>query len=277
MRRTSLTKTLQNPEAVKSLFDFEPDFDRLGVDYLKVLSGPCAAEVEEALHELVRFSDGSVFRISSNGGALVPAMDAKSAFVPEDLQANEIPMFEGRRFIDADRYLSVRTGAGEEERYVGLWSDGKRWTVATFATTPGGGGEVRCLLFHSNVPLRGLTFFPAPDTPAGQLWTVQEGPSGEVRVVTIGWRHESVNMDGTAPNPCDTSLSGNRNSSGAGAKKTSEEAARERAANDIARALMEAAGMTPPPAPPGGYSTKEPLRFFVPGEEDDSRGTAAPD
>lgn len=180
-----------NRESVESTLAYAPGaMERLEVDVVSTLAGPCAATAMEAVQDLVRLADGSIYRVEQNGEAVLLAQQPTSLFEAADLNRIIIPALPGARFIDADNYMAERTDAGLEYRYLGLWRDGKRWTVATFTTADARQGRKPRPLFHSRLPLRGITFFPSVDTPAGQIGTVQEGPAGEVRIIGILWRHE---------------------------------------------------------------------------------------
>lgn len=172
----------------------------LRIDTGYALSGSCATLVDEAEQGLVRLRRGSVYMFNNDGDRIEPWPTGRGAFDAEGLKPKETPRIPGMRFIDADNYQMAPTRAGQERRYVGLWAGKGRWTVAAFAVSPTGRGEVRCLLMHSKLPLRGLTFFPSPDQPSGGIWLVQEAPGRQIRTIAVGWRHAGVTKEGaTAP------------------------------------------------------------------------------
>jgi hypothetical protein len=181
--------SLRMAEADQSLvrptlaFEARDDFGDLAV---RRLSGPCAPAVEDMLIELVRLADDRVFRITPAG--LVPAPEALSAFEAERLEPGQIPQVPNMRFVDADDYIQ------SEGRFVGIWTDGSTWMVGSFRTSAGG-SRVRPLL-RSRMPLRSVTFFPSPDTPAGQLWLVQDAGRNELSVITVDWMHERAGLLG---------------------------------------------------------------------------------
>ena len=164
-------------------FEVPDDFGDLSV---RRLSGPCAPAVEDMLMELVRLADGRVFRITPAG--LVPAPEARGAFEAKLLDRGRFPQVPNMRFVDADDYIE------SEGRYVGVWTDGSTWLVGSFRLSPAS-TQIRPL-FRSTVPLKSVSFFPSIDTPSGQLWLVQEGKPGDVRVITVGWTHERVGLPG---------------------------------------------------------------------------------
>jgi hypothetical protein len=164
-------------------FETPEDFGDLSV---RKLSGPCAPAVEDMMIELVRLVDGRVFRITPAG--LVPAPEAREAFEAKLLDRRRIPQVPNMRFVDADDYIE------SEGRYVGVWTDSSTWLVGSFRVSPAS-TQVRPL-FRSTVPLKSVSFFPSIDTPSGQLWLVQEGKPGDVRVITVGWTHERVGLPG---------------------------------------------------------------------------------
>jgi hypothetical protein len=156
---------------------------RPNITYVGILSGVCAPVVREALLDLVRLANGTVYRITQGGDVVVPPPQSLTAFEVNGLSESEVPPFRKGRFLDADDYMA------EEGRYLGLWADRGRWTVAVFSIR--GGREVRPL-FHSRLPLRSVAFFPNLDTPGGQIWIVQEHPDGSVRRIALQWRHEDA-------------------------------------------------------------------------------------
>lgn len=76
--------------------------------------------------------------------------------------------------------------------YVGLWRDDRRSAVRAFSSLPDGGFTAPVPVLTSSLPLRSVTYFPAPDTPSGRLGLVQEGPRGETRLISLDWSHPGL-------------------------------------------------------------------------------------
>lgn len=186
--RQSLVALNGKAESVRPSISYEDAMsERLRIEYVKTLTGSCASAVDEALMDVVRLPDGRVYRVGNEGAEELPTRSPSFADV-KGLTKDKAPRLRGAPLLAWDDYMSD-SGAGEH-RFVGLWNDGGRWTVATFTTRNVRDGGKPRELFHSSLPLRSLVFFPSVDTPAGQIWIVQEGPAKEVRVIAVHWRHE---------------------------------------------------------------------------------------
>ena len=153
---------------------------------LTILTGSCAAFVRGANSGVVGLASGHFYRVIPN---VSPVPEDGIIFRKPDLEASQIPAISDAQFLDADRVESRRSGNKLARRYVGLWKQGDSWLIGEFTVPELGGkaGPVR-LLLRSTLPIRSITFFPAPDTPAGNLTLVQEGRES-IRVIDFLWKH----------------------------------------------------------------------------------------
>lgn len=197
-----LKRRALQPGVVEPSLEFvEGPPHHMRVAYVNLVEGTCARLVAEAQQNVIRLRDGSTFMLNDDGMGAVSWPQARGAFGIDDLDMRNVPLLEGQRFLGGDDYLTVPTALGREQRYIGLWGGKRRWTVAAFAVSPAGVGEIRCVLLHSKLPVRGVTFFPSPDQPSGGIWLVQEGPGQQIRTIAVSWRHAGVSASG--PNgPC---------------------------------------------------------------------------
>ena len=152
-----------------------------------ILSGRCTPLVQAALLDKIGFSNGNVYQIEPEG--IVPWQSLMPVFEQPKLDESAIPEFPNAQFVQADDVGWHRTETGLAKRYVGLWRQAGSWLVADFKVLEGGKTIDVQPLLSSSLPLRSVSFFPAPDTPSGSLWLVQEEPSGNVRLIRLGWRH----------------------------------------------------------------------------------------
>lgn len=180
--------TVQTPaQAVEPtltyLQDFEQDVYGLQLGRAFTLSGKCAPLVEAALmvNNIIGLSNGDVYQITTSGIAPWPLAYSRM-FQRADLSQSEIPDIPNAQFVHA-----VRVERGE--RYVGLWKQKGDGLIVDF-TVPAGSGQAADIrpLLRSSLPLRSVSYFPAPDTRSGGLYLVQETPSG-VRVIAFNWWH----------------------------------------------------------------------------------------
>jgi hypothetical protein len=163
--------------------------ERLGDPKVVVLSGKCADLVGGANLGTLGLTNGAFLKLEPRIG---PTPEDRTIFRPSAVSAAQAPAIVGATFLDADRIQSRLEGDVLMRRYVGLWKEPDGWLVAEFTRSDKSGEstEVRQLL-RSSLPIRGLTFFPAPDTPTGTLTLVQDGP-GVVRVLSFLWAHGAL-------------------------------------------------------------------------------------
>lgn len=151
------------------------------------LSGRCTPFVQAAKMGLIGFSNGDVYQIKPDG--IVPWQPLGPLFERPKLNESQIPSFPNAQFLQAVDIGYVGTKMGLAKRYVGLWKQAGNWLIADFKVLEGGSIIQVQPLMRSSLPLRSVSFFPAPDAPAGSLFLVQEEPSGNVRLIRLGWRH----------------------------------------------------------------------------------------
>jgi hypothetical protein len=188
-------------EKASPLLELSQRPPRLRVSFMRILQGECAGSVVNAMHDLVVVKGGNTYRLGRQTGSvrearMIAAPEASKAFFPEGLDLGEVPTVLDSQFLGADDYMSVTTARGVEHRYIGLWSDGKMWTVRSFSV----GAEPSKrqppkLLLTARTPIRGIAFFPSVDTNSGQIWLVQQDSAGATVNLAIQWSHDSPRDD----------------------------------------------------------------------------------
>ena len=187
-----LTETPLGREVVLSSLNFVPNQRlNLKVQYAYNFEGRCAASVKEYVSGIVRLFDGSVYHVTKKGKGVESWLKGRTAFDAEGLEPAQVPSIRGMRLLDADNYEYYRVGSVLRTRYVGLWTNGRRWTVASFSPPSTGGKPVPpSPVFHSTLPLRSVTYFPGIHGGAGLLWVVQVTATGTVRTIGLNWIHD---------------------------------------------------------------------------------------
>lgn len=154
-----------------------------------VLRGACAKLVDAYMMGTVLFENGLsvttqgyAARISNgeNGERLLRAHR-----VIKPGQAH--PTYPGHKFV-----MATNLGFPDAKRrtFVGIWRGREGDVVASFSRQ-GDSFSVPRPLLRSPLPVRSVTYFPAPDTPAGTLGLVQEDRSG-VTLYHLQWYHADL-------------------------------------------------------------------------------------
>jgi hypothetical protein len=160
---------------------FEPEVYSLDRASATMLSGPCASSVTAMVLDKVGLSDGKVYQANLGGIAPWPVAYS-SMFNRANLDKSQLPDIPNAQFVHAV--------AVEGRRYAGLWKQKDGSLIVDFKVPEAGGRaiDVRPLL-RSRLPLRSVSYFPAPDTRSGGLYLVQEAAPGQVRVIRFSWWH----------------------------------------------------------------------------------------
>lgn len=150
------------------------------------LEGACAAFVVGYKMGQAVLRTGEGFEIRDHK---ITPNDRAEAARPSVVFARLAPDLGGAQLIAVDRVGYRRDGARLIADYVGLWQDPHGWMVASFFKAEGeDAGDARIVL-QSKEPLLGLSYFPAPDTPAGRLTVIQQLSDDKVRVIGFDWFH----------------------------------------------------------------------------------------
>ncbi len=165
----------------------EPDDLRIP-DVVTALTGVCARSVKASIMGHILSDDGAVYAIK--GRTLVPVTDRGGLFKRPSVATAELPLVQNARFVNLASVGYHRTAGGLAKRYVGLWEGGGNWLITDFSVPDGGGKSIRTrTLLSSSLPLRSVAYFPAPDTPSGSLFLVQEASPSEIRLIRLEWDH----------------------------------------------------------------------------------------
>lgn len=149
------------------------------------ISGPCARSVKAFLVSTATLESGEGFDFDPQGA--VSPREAASQLEPAVLAASA-PAGHGQ-FVMATRVDGRNDPQGVLTNYLGLWRKGNQWTVASFSQRGKDNvGAVKPLL-TSTVPVKSITYFPAPDTRSGQIsLTLQETPR-TTNLLGFSWYH----------------------------------------------------------------------------------------
>lgn len=157
---------------------------KIEVAYVYSVSGPCAPLIDGLIHTQVKLRTGTVVDLSYGGASIRP--DDSNAFAHRT-PPSVVPIVAGAAFVDAALFEQRNSPVGRKERYLGVWHQGGGALIATFEVVEGRASKPMPVL-RSRVPVRGIGFFPSPDTPSGGIGLVQD-TSPTVRLVTLEWNH----------------------------------------------------------------------------------------
>lgn len=155
--------------------------------YIALLQGPCAQAVQGFRVSQIGFGDDAVFDIGQDDQL---ARSTRARGLRRDggvLLLASHPEIAGARFIMADH---VDGSAGNHALEIGLWQTGADHIVAAYLRRDEG-FSVPMELIRAAHPLRSVTYFPAPDTNAGQLGLLEDMGAG-MAVVSVYWNHAAL-------------------------------------------------------------------------------------
>ncbi|SFG37585.1 hypothetical protein SAMN05518801_12055 [Novosphingobium sp. CF614] len=164
--------------------------DALTVLATQAVSGACAPALKAVVSDNMLFADGRIIGGDAVRGTV--ALRSGVSFAGSMLAASDPhPQGGPGRFVMAYRVGYRRIDGQLITNYVGLWRTSSESQVRYFSTKSGGGFTTPRPLLTSSVPLRSVTYFPAPDTPSGTIKLVQAG-SGTTRVIVLRWSHPGI-------------------------------------------------------------------------------------
>jgi len=153
------------------------------------LTGACANDVSgyNLGEAVLATGEGFTFSLSYE---IKSSEIAKKVTMPDAVkEAPEI--FDGGRFVMATKVQAVRISDDLYFDYLGLWSSSGTSVVASFRTSEKGGATMPRVLFRSSAPIKSISFFPSPDSPAGTISLAQIVDPESVQLSTYRWNHEA--------------------------------------------------------------------------------------
>ncbi|MGO1073413.1 hypothetical protein [Lysobacter sp. CA199] len=162
--------------------------DQLKLGDVSRLQGACARELQAFRMADLYLSGAVALRLGEDGQPHPAGDDAaayRALFAIGPQQAH--PEAPAGEFVMATRVEAgaLGTQAGE---FVGLWREASASKLYAFSRDAAGRFGAARLLLDSRLPLRSVSYFPAPDSPSGRLGLVQEA-AGEIRLISIDWFH----------------------------------------------------------------------------------------
>lgn len=148
------------------------------------VTGPCAKSVKAFMVNTALLDSGEGFDFGQDG-AITPREPA-DLLRPAQL-SGPAPQGKGQ-FLMATRVGYRKQADGLVTDYLGLWRDANRWTIASFSQRGAVNvGPVKPVL-TSTLPVESITYFPALDTPSGQIGLTLREPSSTT-LLGFSWRH----------------------------------------------------------------------------------------
>lgn len=145
--------------------------------------GRCANAIRAYFLGNAIMSNGRVIAVSEHADRPAPGRTFDEAELITNAAA--VPRIAGHRFVTAVRIAYRQTPRGLETRFLGIWGQGGRSVVSSFARQPDGRYTVPRPVLYSTLPLRSIRYLPSPDTSAGRVDIIQDGSSGEKRLVAL--------------------------------------------------------------------------------------------
>ncbi|MBV7257179.1 hypothetical protein KCG44_10335 [Pacificimonas sp. WHA3] len=178
-----------DPAQASASLNISPDrLGELEIFRVERVSGSCAHLVHDAMPGQILLSDGNYY--ASRNGEVVARDDASILFDAKGIDSVALREWDQRRFVDGASYGVKSTGSGSSRLYVGVWSDSTRSAIGTFMASSDGTATAPVLLLASDLPIRGVSYFPDPDTRSGLLSVVQEQPDRTAHIIAFRWQHD---------------------------------------------------------------------------------------
>jgi len=151
---------------------------------VQAVTGPCTRHIAGFMVDAIYLDDGTTFRIDADKAE----PSSQYAWQGPHLGGNAAHPEPEEGWVMGSRMGYLRTASGLLEIYVGLWRGVGGSEVDVFVRDSQGAHGQRMPLFRSRRALTSLRYFPAPDTPAGQLSFVLA--DGNMRwLVRMDWLH----------------------------------------------------------------------------------------
>lgn len=149
-----------------------------------IMTGPCASLIAGFEMNSVALQTGEVYQIED--ASRIRRLNGAS--LPSDVFAPAAAALHVGHFLGATRvnYSSHDETSGD---FLGLWRDQDTWVVASFAWKGGAAVGSAKPLMRSKLPIRGINYFPAVDTPAGTITFVQSLDVRKVALIGFDWSH----------------------------------------------------------------------------------------
>ncbi|NIJ18664.1 hypothetical protein FHS95_000333 [Sphingomonas naasensis] len=157
----------------------------------EMATGSCAGAVKGFVTDRIYLAGDRVLRRGATGAPSF-SEEQGSDFSKRRLSAEKGPGGGTGQFTMGYPVAYRQIGGTLVTDYIGIWRVAGGSVVRSFSSRPEGGFTTPRPVLRSNLPLRSVTYFPAPDVPSGQLGLVQEVNGGTVRLIGITWWHSST-------------------------------------------------------------------------------------
>lgn len=159
---------------------------KLSRAYVYLYEGTCAGDIEAVRMTQIAFRDGAIFGERSGKLAYQPEQRVLTNAWNRPMPAGA-PVMDGAAFVMASH---VDGGYGAPSLEVGLWKAADGYVVAAYIRRDTG-FSAPIELLRSGQPTRSVTFFPAPDVNAGNLYLLIDTGQGVAQVALL-WDHAAI-------------------------------------------------------------------------------------
>lgn len=149
---------------------------------------PCASQIRTAKLGLIQLNDGTVLEASSGpefGYRISDSLGFSDSYDTRNEAERKLPLIGSYPLLASAR-VNAKTKGGD---FIGVWKIDGRWAVQAFSQKSDGTFTKPESVFTSSLPIRSVEYFPAPDSPSGSLFVVQEQPDGQARAIQFFWSH----------------------------------------------------------------------------------------
>ncbi|MEH6419849.1 hypothetical protein [Pseudomonas sp. CGJS7] len=182
-----LRLTPGDTEGARSSLNFAAN-EQLKLGDVSRLEGDCAQRLMAFRMADLYLSEQVALRLGDDGQPRPSGDDAagyRTLYAIDSKQAH--PETIAGEFVMATRVESAAPGTQAGE-FVGVWRGTSASKLYAFSRDAAGRFGAPRLLLDSTLPLRSVSYFPAPDSPSGRLGLVQQAP-GEIRLISVDWFH----------------------------------------------------------------------------------------
>lgn len=169
--------------------------DSLSIVSALAVTGPCVGLAQSyGATGIVTFSNGAAVTLNGSprisDGRNGEAFFAKYKAISAD---DQHPAYENLAFVMATAVSKRFAPDGKviADNYAGIWRKGDMSVVASFSKSSDGSFTEPRVLLKSSLPLKSITYFPNPDSPAGSLGLIQERGK-KITLISLHWSHPSL-------------------------------------------------------------------------------------
>ena len=170
--------------------------DQLEVKSARVVSGECLASVQSFSASAIRLEGNLMVQVGDTGEVSVmtaaPRLPALPSLKPKqghgDADDQDLTDPTLGEYLTAARIEAVHSATGITQYFLSVWKLKGGAVIAVMARQPDGVISTPIKLLRSQLPVRSVTYQPAPDASGGTIGITQEA-DGELHLIEVRWTH----------------------------------------------------------------------------------------